>query len=64
MDCGVVIADKLNVRAGRGTNYEIWDTLKNGTNVELGELKNGWYLIYYNNGKASGYVSAQFIKRT
>lgn len=63
MDCGVVIADKLNVRAGRGTNYEIWDTLKNGIIVELGEVKNGWYLVYYNNKKASGYVSAQYIKK-
>lgn len=60
---GTVIATELNVRAGRGTGYDIWDTLKSGTNVELGELKNGWYLVYYNNGKASGYVSAQFIRK-
>lgn len=60
---GVVTADKLNVRAGRGTTHDIWDTLKQNTKVELGELKNGWYLIYYNEGKASGYVSAQYIKK-
>jgi len=59
---GTVIATELNVRGGRGTNYGIWDTLKSGTKVELGELRDGWYLIYYNGGKASGYVSAKYIK--
>lgn len=60
---GTVIATELNVRAGRGTGYDIWDTLKSGTMVELGELRDGWYLIYYNEGKASGYVSAKYIKK-
>lgn len=60
---GVVTADVLNVRAGRGTSYDRWDTLKQNTKVELGELKNGWYLVYYNGGKASGYVSEQFIRK-
>ena len=60
---GTVTATELNVRAGRGTNYDIWDTLKSGAKVELGSLENGWYLVYYNNGKASGYVSAKYIKK-
>lgn len=59
---GTVTATELNVRAGRGTSYEIWDTLKSGTKVELGELRDGWYLVYYNDGNASGYVSAKYIK--
>lgn len=59
---GVVTATELNVRAGRGTTYDIWDTLKSGTKVKLGELKDGWYLVYYNGGKASGYVSAKYIR--
>lgn len=60
---GTITATELNVRAGRGTNYDIWDKLKKGAQVELGELKNGWYLIYYNGGKASGYASQEFIKK-
>lgn len=60
---GIVTADVLNVRAGRGTSYDKWDTLKSGAKVELGELRDGWYLVYYNGGKASGYVSAQYIRK-
>lgn len=60
---GIVTATELNVRAGRGASYDKWDTLKQNTKVELGELKNGWYLVYYNGGKASGYVSAKYIKK-
>jgi N-acetylmuramoyl-L-alanine amidase len=60
---GVVTADVLNVRAGRGTKYEVWDKLYHGKVVELGELKSGWYLIYYNDGKASGYVSSEHINK-
>ncbi len=60
---GTITATELNVRAGRGTGYDIWDTLKSGTRVELGSLENGWYLIYYNGGKASGYVSAKYIRK-
>lgn len=60
---GVVTADVLNVRAGRGISYDKWDTLKSGAKVELGELRDGWYLVYYNEGKASGYVSSQYIKK-
>lgn len=59
---GTVTATELNVRAGRGNGYDIWDTLKQGAKVELGSLENGWYLVYYNNGEASGYVSAKYIK--
>lgn len=60
---GTITATELNVRGGRGTSYDIWDTLNQGTKVELGDLRDGWYLVYYNGGKASGYVSAKYIKK-
>lgn len=57
---GIVIADVLNVRAGRGTTWEVIGQLKEGSKVKLCYLLNNWWSIDY--GSNVGYVSADYIK--
>lgn len=57
---GIVIADVLNVRGGRGTTYGIIGKLKLGAKVKLCYKMNNWWSIDY--GANVGYVSADFIK--
>ena len=57
---GKVIADVLNVRSGRGTNYSKIGAVRGGSKVIIVETKNGWHKIKYGNGY--GYVSAKYVK--
>ena len=57
---GKVIADVLNVRSGRGTNYSKIGAVRGGSVVTIVETKNGWHKIRYGNGY--GYVSAQYVR--
>ena len=57
---GKVIADVLNVRSGRGTNYSKIGAVRGGSTVTIVETKNGWHKIKYGNGY--GYVSAQYVR--
>lgn len=50
----------LNVRSGGGTSYPIIGSLKKGTKVKIGFIKNGWANIYF--GDHGGFVSAQYLK--
>lgn len=50
----------LNVRRGKGTSYEIKDTLKNGTNIVVLNSKSEWYRILYN-GNTTGYVHSKYL---
>ena len=59
---GKVIADVLNVRSGRGTNYSKIGAVRGGSTVTIVETKNGWHKIKYGNGYGYGYVSAQYVK--
>jgi len=58
----VVNTDYLNVRGNPNANGSLWDTLKKGTKVVVGNTySNGWALIYYENGKYSGYVNGTYL---
>ena len=57
---GKVIADVLNVRSGRGTNYSKIGAVRGGSKVIIVETKNGWHKIKYGNGY--GYVSAKYVR--
>lgn len=69
---GEVTADKLNVRVGAGTNYNILSSngsyvrLSKGTKVKVLSTKDDWYYIQvnYNNKTVKGYVSKEYIKVT
>lgn len=52
----------LNVRSGAGTTYSVIGSLKNGQEVQVYEVKNGWCKIKYNN--SHGYVSSDYVKIT
>ena len=58
---GVVTADVLNVRSGRGTNYAVIGQLTKGTKIRIDQLMGDWYSIYY--GSHGGFVSAQYLNR-
>ena len=57
---GTVTANRLNVRSGPSTSYNIVGTLNNGENVEILSRDNNWYEVSANN--LTGYVSASYIK--
>lgn len=63
-DCevGIVTADRLNVRSGRGTNHSVIGRLPRGTAVKLLYLMKGWWSIDY--GPNVGYVSGKYIQLT
>ncbi|MBW8308330.1 MAG: SH3 domain-containing protein [Candidatus Paracaedibacteraceae bacterium] len=52
---GYVTASVLNVRAGRGTEYQVVTQIQKGAKVTLMSLENGWYEI------PKGYISADWI---
>jgi N-acetylmuramoyl-L-alanine amidase len=63
---GVVTANRLNVRSGRGTNNSIIGTLKNSDKVKLLWLQDGWWSIDVPLSVSStgvGYVSEDYIKK-
>ncbi|WP_017413479.1 N-acetylmuramoyl-L-alanine amidase [Clostridium tunisiense] len=64
---GIVTADVLNIRSGRGTNYPIIGQLKLNDKVKLLWLLNNWWSIDVPLSVSSsgvGFVSADFIEKT
>ena len=69
---GVVSADKLNVRTGAGTNYDILVVngaqvkLSKGTEVDILSENGTWYYISakYNGSTIKGYVSSEYVTIT
>ncbi|MFR4164220.1 MAG: N-acetylmuramoyl-L-alanine amidase [Paraclostridium sordellii] len=58
-----VIADVLNVRYGRGTQYDVIGQVKNGDIVNLQYCLNGWISIEgFKGNKGLGYVSSKFLE--
>lgn len=53
----------VNVRAGRGTNYDKIGTLNHGQSIELENIKDGWAKFNYGS-YGYGYVSANFVSKT
>ena len=50
----------VNLRTGPSTDYDIIDTLKTGTRIEiLGKSNNGWYLVDFNN--RLGFMCSNYI---
>lgn len=56
---GTVKVSALNFRTGPGTNYDVIQSLKQGTKLEITEEVNGWYKCVYNSN--TGYVSKEFV---
>ncbi|MBP2024023.1 cell wall-associated NlpC family hydrolase [Clostridium punense] len=56
---GTVKVSALNFRTGPGTNYDVIQSLKEGTKLEVIEETKGWYKCVYNNN--TGYVSKEFV---
>ena len=50
----------LNVRSGAGTSYSIIGSVKNGEEVQVQEVLNGWCKIRY--GSSYGYISSEYVK--
>ncbi|MVO70796.1 SH3 domain-containing protein [Paeniclostridium sordellii] len=58
-----VIADVLNVRYDRGTQYNVIGQVKNGNIVNLQYCLNGWVSIEgFKGNKGLGYVSSKFLE--
>lgn len=58
-----VIADVLNVRYDRGTQYNVIGQVKNGDIVNLQYCLNGWVSIEgFKGNKGLGYVSSKFLE--
>lgn len=58
-----VIADVLNVRYDRGTQYNVIGQVKNGNIVNLQYCLNGWISIEgFKGNKGLGYVSSKFLE--
>lgn len=54
--------DKLNIRSGPGTSYQIVKTIEKGTKVEtLDAVSSGWYKIKLADG-TQGYCSSQYVR--
>ena len=52
----------VNIRSGRGTDYEKIGTLKYGEMIDVENIKNGWAKFNYG-AYGYGYVSANFITK-
>lgn len=52
--------DKINVRIGPATEYDIIEKLENGAKVTVMDESDGWYLVKTENGN-EGYVSGYYI---
>lgn len=50
----------LNVRAGRGTTYEVVAGLSHGDEVEAGRLRDGWYELF-EGGRSIGFAHADYL---
>ncbi len=52
--------DKVNLREGPATEYDILEQLENGAKITVLEESDGWYLVRTASGK-EGYVSGYYI---
>ncbi len=52
--------DKVNVRLGPATQYEVIEELKNGAKITVLDESDGWYLVKTESGN-EGYVSGYYI---
>ncbi len=53
--------DKINLREGPATEYDILEVLDNGAKVTVKEESDGWYLVVTQKGN-TGYVSGYYIQ--
>lgn len=53
----------VNVRADRGTNHEVVQTLDPGTPVRVDNLRDGWWEVY-REGQKRGYVADSVLHKT
>lgn len=51
--------DKVNVRSGPGTDYDIIGELESGTSIFAKSLEEGWYKVIYAN--TEGYIRQDFL---
>ena len=58
--CGVVTADRLNVRSGAGRGYSSLGSLEKGEGVMIIGTSGGWHKISFKGGV--GYVSTDYIR--
>ncbi|NQS99863.1 MAG: SH3 domain-containing protein [Candidatus Omnitrophica bacterium] len=63
VDSGIVTAEKLRVRAGRGTNFNILGVLKKGERVEVLEERDPWLRIVPPKS-CVGWVRKEYLKLT
>lgn len=55
-----VTTQDVNVRSGAGTNYELLGTIKDGTTIEVTDIKGTWGKVSFSG--TDGYVSTQYLK--
>ena len=57
---GESTGDRVNVRAGRGTNYKVLRQVNKGNLFDIIDIYGGWYRV--NVAGVEGYISAQYVK--
>jgi len=53
--------DKINLREGPATEYDILEVLDNGAKITVKEESDGWYLVVSQSGN-TGYVSGYYVQ--
>lgn len=61
-NCKVRTTDNLNLRKGRGTEYDIIYTIPKGTEFELGYVLHGWGSTWDFKGKC-GYFNCKYVEK-
>ena len=57
---GECTGDRVNIRAGRGTNHKVLRQVNKGNLFDIIDIYGGWYHI--NVAGTEGYISAQYVK--
>ena len=57
---GECTGDRVNVRAGRGTNHKVLRQVNKGNLFDIIDIYGGWYHV--NVAGTEGYISAQYVK--
>ena len=53
-------SDRVNIRSGAGTDYDILDTISSRQTITvIGETNNGWYQVEYNG--TTGYIVSDYV---
>jgi len=60
---GQITANRVNVRAGQGTKYNVLGQLNEEDAVEIISLSGDWYEIYPLNDSCAAWVHKQYVKR-